>query len=330
MNLFHQRLPRRGLPPWAIASLLATLAVVGSAHCKNPPPAPPAAGTGGAWAAAMTDAGAVYTKSYAFSEDWFSDRVPSWSQLLGPLRGRENLNYLEIGVFEGRSALWMLENILTHPSARMTALDIFLGNTRSTWNANLDKSGFGSKVATIQGPSSEELRKLPLRSYDIIYIDGSHTADDVLADAVLAWGLLRDGGLMIFDDYAWSGRLKVGEEPTPDELRPKVAIDAFITTHRNYLDVVMQDWQVALRKHGGLCAFKEGCTPIGAYDYHWWTAELFRRSDNTKVELTDRERAVMEKLLRSRGFGKSKYEPDPALKSQPEWVPLMQRLGLSL
>jgi predicted O-methyltransferase YrrM len=321
--------PRR-LPSWAIASLVASLAVVGSAHCKNPPAPTPGTGAGGAWAAAMNDGGAVYGKSYAFSEDWFSDRVASWSQLLGPLRGRQNLNYLEIGVFEGRSALWMLENILTHPSARMTALDIFLGNTRAVWNANLDKSGFGSKVTTIQGPSGEELRKLPLRSFDVIYIDGSHTADDVLADAVLGWGLLREGGLMIFDDYAWSGRLKVGEEPTPDELRPKVAIDAFITTHRNYLEVVVRDWQVAVRKHGGLCSFKEGCTPIGAYEYHWWTAELMRRNDLGKVELTERERGLLEKLLRSRGFGQAQYEPDAALKSQPGYGPLMERLGLQI
>lgn len=317
-------------PAWPLAATIASLAIVGSAHCKNPPPPAPSAGTAGSWAAPVTDAGAVYSKSYTFSEDWFSDRVPSWSALLGPVRGRENLSYLEIGVFEGRSALWMLENILTHPTARMTALDVFLGNTRAVWNANLAKSGLGSKVTTVQGPSVEELRKLPLRSFDIIYIDGSHTADDVLADAVMGWGLLREGGLMIFDDYGWSGRLAVGEEATPDELRPKVAIDAFITTHRNYLDVVLRDWQVAVRKHGGLCGFKEGCSPIGAYEYRWWTSELVRRADNTRVDLSQRERALIERLLRSRGFGQAQYEPDAKLKAEPEYPALMQRLGMTI
>ena len=60
--------------------------------------------------------------------------------------------------------------------------------------------------------------------FDLIYIDGSHQAPDVLTDAVLCFKLLRVGGLMFFDDYLWA-------EPLPDGadlLRcPKPAIDAF-------------------------------------------------------------------------------------------------------
>lgn len=33
----------------------------------------------------------------------------------------------------------------------------------------------------------------------VVYIDGSHAAKDVIADAVLAWALLRPGGVLIFD-----------------------------------------------------------------------------------------------------------------------------------
>ena len=42
-------------------------------------------------------------------------------------------------------------------------------------------------------------------------MDGSHHARDVLQDAVLAWGLLRPGGYMIFDDYEWVSNV------TPDK-----------------------------------------------------------------------------------------------------------------
>ncbi|MBI5532569.1 MAG: class I SAM-dependent methyltransferase [Deltaproteobacteria bacterium] len=315
----------------AIGVVAAAATIWGGVSCKNPQPIPSAgsAGAAGAFAAAM-DGGAVYQKAYTFSEDWFSDRVPMWSQVLGPLRGRADLQYLEIGVFEGRSALWMLENILTHPSAHLTGIDIFLGNTKAIYLSNLEKSGLAGKATTIQGSSQVELRKLPLSSFDVIYIDGSHTADDVLADAVLAWGLLRDGGYMLFDDYAWSGRLHVHEPPTPDELRPGPAIDAFITAYRNYLDVVHREWQVVLRKHGGLCSFKEGCTPITEFEYRWWTGELVRRSDRTKVPLSDNERAILERLLRSRGFGKSQYEPDAQLRADPDFAPLVQKIGLKL
>lgn len=36
-----------------------------------------------------------------------------------------------------------------------------------------------------------------------MYIDGSHAAKDVIADAVLAWALLRPGGVLIFDGERW-------------------------------------------------------------------------------------------------------------------------------
>lgn len=59
---------------------------------------------------------------------------------------------------------------------------------------------------------------------DFIYVDGSHQAADVLCDAVLAFRLLRVGGVLAFDDYLWAEDLPQGRDP----LRcPKPAIDAF-------------------------------------------------------------------------------------------------------
>jgi predicted O-methyltransferase YrrM len=63
--------------------------------------------------------------------------------------------------------------------------------------------------------------------YDCIYIDGSHETPDVLADAVLAFRLLRVGGLMIFDDFLWG----LGPEAEP-LMNPKLAIDSFINCYQ--------------------------------------------------------------------------------------------------
>ena len=54
-----------------------------------------------------------YLKNYKFTTDWFTNRIPLWEKILAPLKGKQGIHYLEIGVFEGRSAIWMLENILT-------------------------------------------------------------------------------------------------------------------------------------------------------------------------------------------------------------------------
>lgn len=74
-----------------------------------------------------------------------------------------------------------------------------------------------------------------IRSFDFIYIDGSHQAPDVLADAVLAFRLLRVGGVMAFDDYLWAENLPYGKDPIRS---PKLAIDAFTNIYTRKLTVL--------------------------------------------------------------------------------------------
>ena len=173
-----------------------------------------------------------YAKPYNFTYDntfrSFIGTIPVWSEMLSSFKGKPDVNYLEIGVNQGRSAMWVLENILTHPSARLTGIDIFPEGTdfKERYLSNVQLSGFADKVKTIEGFSQIELRSLPLNSFDIIYIDGDHKADGVMADAVLSFGLLKDGGVLIFDDYLWF------ENQLPNELRPRIAVDSFITSYR--------------------------------------------------------------------------------------------------
>ena len=185
------------------------------------------------------------SKQHNFTNDWFTSNIPIWREVLAPYAGRRDVHYLEVGVFEGRSAIWMLENVLIHPSSTLTGIDLFPGDLKERYLANLRLSGHADKAITVTGLSQIELRSLQTDSYDIIYIDGGHTADMVLADAVLCWELLKTGGLLIFDDYRWK------REEYPAELRPGVTIDAFITAYRNYLDVIHLGYQAIVRKKEG-------------------------------------------------------------------------------
>ena len=87
----------------------------------------------------------------------------------------------------------MLNNILTHPTSTLTGIDLFPGDLKERYLANLQLSGaLPIEAVTITGRSQVELRNLKPDSYDIIYIDGGHTADMVLADAVLSLGSAQD------------------------------------------------------------------------------------------------------------------------------------------
>jgi SAM-dependent methyltransferase len=189
-------------------------------------------------------AASVQASRYHFSEDWVTENTTNWSRILGGFKGKADVHALEVGSFEGRSALWFLENILTHPTDSITCVDIWVGPYEKLFDDNVRAYSQPDKVIKIKSRSDEALRKLKPNSFDFIYVDGSHIAKDVLMDAILAWDLLKPGGYIIFDDYNWYGpRSWLVENYTP-----KIAIDSFMRVFGPYLEVVDRDYQVVIRK----------------------------------------------------------------------------------
>jgi predicted O-methyltransferase YrrM len=57
----------------------------------------------------------------------------------------------------------------------------------------------------------------------------------------MAWRVLRDGGVMVFDDYMWG-------DPRMPMHRPKIAIDAFMNIFAAEMIVLHIGYQVAIKK----------------------------------------------------------------------------------
>jgi len=226
--------------------------------------------------AAAAETEAQEENEYRFSQDWFSNRIAQWDVWLDPYKAfdaedrkliaegrakgrikRAKISRgLEIGVFEGRSSVWLLENILTGYESRLFAIDTFEGaedqiaagidcsKMQETYEYNIRK--FKDKVRIFPEPSCTALPKIT-GTFDFVYIDGSHLAADVFLDAALTWNLLKVGGTMIFDDYAWR------QAELPQEC-PYPAIDAFLFCFQDRYDrlpvdlLPCPDLQVAIRK----------------------------------------------------------------------------------
>ncbi len=239
---------------------------------------------------------------YRFSHDWFSTHVPLWQRHLSHLRGREGLRYLEVGVFEGRSFLWVLDNLLTATTSRATAVDaFFVEDYTTTFRDNLAASPGRDKVEVIAGESSEVLRSLPRASYDLIYVDGGHGQATLFVDLGLAWGLLREGGLLVLDDYAF------GDGKLPDELRPKPVVDAFLTAFAHQVEVVQLGYQAFIRKVAPRQAratstvpehLRETCTALGDWYYFWGVGSFVHRDGSGAAAV--RHRKLVERALRYR------------------------------
>jgi precorrin-6B methylase 2 len=141
---------------------------------------------------------------FAFEYDYTTSHDALWRDCLRPFAAQPDVHLLEVGVFEGRSSVWFLQNVFTHPTSTLTCIDSFeRAEDEARFDHNVRASGAAPRVTKLKGQSVAVLPSLAGRTFDVIYVDGSHEATDVLMDAVLCWQLLRSGGVMIFDDYVW-------------------------------------------------------------------------------------------------------------------------------
>jgi predicted O-methyltransferase YrrM len=173
-----------------------------------------------------------------FSADYASHNFSVWEKLLVHLRDRD-IDVLEIGSFEGRSALFWLEFLRR---CRLTCVDAFLSReVEDRFDRNT--ADYRDRIAKLVMPSASALPRLEQAGarFDLIYIDGSHRLMDVYRDSTLCWPLLKSGGILIWDDYEWT---KPGRELD----RPKPAINHFLRQHASELVELHRGYQIIVRK----------------------------------------------------------------------------------
>lgn len=186
-----------------------------------------------------------------YTQDWFSIYIPVWDRIIAQEKPKK---ILEIGSFEGRSACYLIAKCaaLVEGEISITCVDTWEGSIEHRPGAPVAavmgeverRFDHNTRLALSKAEKSIGLRKLKqnsrdalagliahgaLESFDLIYIDGSHEAPDVLADATMAFPLLRIGGTMIFDDYLWSMQRPGAQDVL---LMPKPAIDAFMNIYQ--------------------------------------------------------------------------------------------------
>lgn len=138
--------------------------------------------------------------NYQFTQNWTQPFIVNASAHLMH-RKDEPLKYLEIGVFEGRSLCWMAEHVLLHPESVGIGIDIW--TIEEEFKRAEHNCGQHSQIGIVRSSLTHEARNFPHGHFDVIYIDGDHLAIPVMTDTVLAWPLLKPGGIMIWDDTEW-------------------------------------------------------------------------------------------------------------------------------
>jgi len=160
------------------------------------------------------------------SNDYFSPSAFYFYNFLKKLP--KNFKYLEIGSYEGNSALYVSTNF---PDSNLTCVDVWKGVEEHEGkdfniiekNFNLNLKGLRN-INKIKSSSDDFFIKNTIM-YDFIYIDGNHKFDYVLRDCENAWRFLNDGGFLVCDDYIWNYYKDI-------KLNPCFAINKFLEKNK--------------------------------------------------------------------------------------------------
>lgn len=193
---------------------------------------------------------------FTTSQDWFSGHIPTWEKLISHIL--VNIDHppkaLEIGTWEGRSAIYLLQTLCNDDRSELVCIDHF--DLLQTQNGQARYDCFKHNIAIaekavrlIDDYSVPALYTLlaekltcPTRGFDFVYIDGSHEADDTFLDGELAWRLSCEGAIIIFDDYEWQS------ESIDSIHHPRRGIDAFLNLHQGEFKLMHQGYQIAIQK----------------------------------------------------------------------------------
>ena len=193
-------------------------------------------------------------KGFEFTSTWASNNIPFVAPLLRDFAAKrpagETIRYMEIGAYEGRNLAfmdWLLPDRLA-----VTVIDPWFDealNPEEKYHAveprfrrNVAKLNF-TGLSTRKGFSTYELPKMLEggETFDLIYVDGSHTAWAVMVDLAYCAALLDIGGMMVLDDY-WHHESEIGGPGV------KQAVDRFHGVFRDYFEITAVYRQVALTK----------------------------------------------------------------------------------
>ena len=182
-------------------------------------------------------------------DDW---NIVQWCLTFSKIFHRADpVRILEIGSWEGRSTLFFLSYFTR---GHLTAVDPWADGDDRRGDATVDLRNYEARFDGNLAPLAARLTKrkgsslhvLPQlldeeQKYDVIYVDGSHFADDVLTDGIHAWRLLKQGGIMIFDDLLWDCYPRA-------RANPAWAINLFLKYHKREYSVLSATYQLILQK----------------------------------------------------------------------------------
>lgn len=161
-----------------------------------------------------------------------------------------DIGVLQIGVYTGDATDWLLSNknikfiddvdtwsgSEEHDSDKM---DINFIKVEEYYDSRFSSNSLVNKHKMTSDSFFNSLNKE--KTYDFIYIDGDHTTEQTLIDAIHSFSCLKQGGIIAFDDYQW--------DYFEDEWKtPKKGIDVFVSMYSDKIEIIESGYQLWIKK----------------------------------------------------------------------------------
>jgi predicted O-methyltransferase YrrM len=184
--------------------------------------------------------------SFPKSNNWFNNsELKKYNHLF--INPNQKLNILEIGSYEGCSSCYFSDNLLNHIESKLICVDPFDINdnvtpvseqTKTIFYSNICKSKNYNKIKVYENFSddfyisynNDNNKEL----FDLIYIDGAHTYEQIKKDLDNCFNLLKENGIMWMDDYnnSW-----------------KQTFDKWLSEYSNQITIIYSGYQLAIKKN---------------------------------------------------------------------------------
>ena len=186
-----------------------------------------------------------YLKNKRTTTDYFSINAYYWNHIIN--KHFKEFSYLEVGSWEGNSAIYILKNYKTK---KVYCVDVWEKDknyeelyTKNFKNFLLNMQEFVGRFSFFKDTSDNFFLKNK-ESFDIIYVDGTHEALQVERDINNSWKFLNLNGIMICDDYFY-GNLYTGLN---DDV-PATSINKFLKENKNKLKILcVNNNQIFIKK----------------------------------------------------------------------------------
>jgi len=154
-------------------------------------------------------------RNLTISSDFFCTNVYYFFK---HIKNYKNFNYLEIGSYEGCSAIYIANKFKENKIFCVDIWESVKEEYGEDINFNYIEKNFDHNSKNYSNiykykDYSDNFFLENNKTFDIIYVDGHHLAEQVYKDAVNSWKILNRNGLLIFDDYIWKNYQVISKNP---------------------------------------------------------------------------------------------------------------------